>query len=193
MRLPFSLTTSSVRCIPTYNSGGATLTLQYILGAKPDRSGARVAGLLLACTFLIAGCYTGPGPDHFVAILDELVVPADWQVVQTVTRGPGEERECDPSFSTQCPTAIRWFTLSDGLVQGYAQAKEVVANAGFAIGEEAPEPCSDAVSRGNFCGFWASRGPDTLMVTVFHALSETEAQGGDQSAPAVGVSAYRRP
>lgn len=150
-----------------------------------------LVGLALACVFFVASCYTGPGPDHFVSILDELDVPPDWQFVQTVTRGPDEEPQCDPGLSTQCPTAIRWFSVSGGPVVAYAQALDVVSKAGFDVTDESPRSCSDEISTGNFCGFWATRGPETLMVSVFHELGKTEAEGGDQNAPAVEVSAYR--
>jgi hypothetical protein len=45
---------------------------------------------------VVAGCYTGPGIDHFASVLDELVLPATWEVATTEVAGPDEEETCDP-------------------------------------------------------------------------------------------------
>ena len=133
----------------------------------------------------MAGCYTGPDADHFVAIVEELDVPADWQLAKSVVRGPDEDDPCDPFFTITCPGAVRSFLVDGDPADAYAQAKEVVTAAGFVITEEFREDCSGAS-----CSFFSSRAGDQLSVWVYHSGAAANL-GDDLRGPAVLISAHR--
>lgn len=118
-----------------------------------------IVGLALAAVLALAGCYTAPTADHFAAIVDELRVPAGWQSVETVVHGPDEDEPCDPFFTITCPGAMRSFLVDGDPADAYAQAKEVVTAAGFAITEEFREDCTGA-SGESACNFFSSRDGD---------------------------------
>lgn len=126
-----------------------------------------IVGFALASALVLAGCYGGPGPEHYFAIVEELDVPADWQVVKTVVRGPNEDDPCDPFFTITCPGASRSFLVHGAAAGAYAQAKDVVIAAGFAISKEFTPDCGP--SGGKACNFFSSRDGDQLTVSVFHA------------------------
>lgn len=118
---------------------------------------------------LVVACYTGPGADHFVAVLDELRVPAGWQADKTVVRGPDEQERCDPFLSNECPAAIRSFVVAADIDEALVQAKDVVAEAGFAITDESTR-CSPS-SNSPACSLFANRGDDRIAVAVFSSPS----------------------
>lgn len=121
---------------------------------------------------LLGGCYTGPGADHFEAVLDELSIPQGWSLAKSETRGPDEEDTCDPFESSGCPTAIRIYLVDGDANAAYAQAMDFVAAAGFDIEERATGGCSTGPSSGLPCYLFAHRGEDDLYVTVFVSASE---------------------
>jgi hypothetical protein len=61
---------------------------------------------VLASVLLLRGCYSGPGVDHYLGILDTLEIPADWELVATERRGPGEDFACDPLTNSTCPVLL---------------------------------------------------------------------------------------
>lgn len=63
-------------------------------------------GLALASALVLAGCYLGPGPEHYVAIVKELDVPAGWQLAKSNVFGPDEDEPCEPFTSLTCPGAV---------------------------------------------------------------------------------------
>jgi len=95
-----------------------------------------IVGVIFPSALTFAACYAGPGPEHFVAIVDELDVPAGWDVAETVVRGPDEDDSCDTAFSSSCPGAIRSFVVEGDAAAAYAQATDVVTAAGFTVTEE---------------------------------------------------------
>jgi hypothetical protein len=131
-----------------------------------------ILGPVLASALTLAGCYTGPSADHFVAIVDELEAPAGWQVAQTVVRGPDQSEFCNPGVSTECPAAIRTYLVEGDIDAAFAQAKEAITGAGFAVTDEATSGCSSGSSNGPPCGFFAHRGDDQLYVGVYASPGE---------------------
>jgi len=149
-----------------------------------------IVGLVLASTLLLAGCYTGPNADHFVAVVDELDVPAGWQVAETVVRGPDQAERCNPGLSNDCPAAIRTYLVEADVAGAHSQAKDVVTAAGFSIMDEATSGCSSGSSTGPPCGFFADRGSDQLYVGVFHSPSEAGLENEVPGVVAVVVRAF---
>jgi hypothetical protein len=146
-----------------------------------------LVGLILACGVLLGGCYGGPDADHFVAIVDELAVPAGWRVLETVVRGPEEDGSCDPMFSNECPAAIRSFVVDADTSQAFDEAKDVVGAAGFAITDEGTAGCATGSSTGPPCGFFAERAGDLIYVGIYHSPVEAglEPQVGEGAAVVV--------
>lgn len=146
-----------------------------------------VVGLVLASTLLLAGCYTGPDASHFLAVVDELDVPAGWQAAETVVRGPDQEERCDPFLSNECPAAIRSFVVAGDIDEAFAQAKDVVTAAGFSITDESTR-CSGS-SNSPACSFFANRGDDLIVVAVFSSPSAAGLEVDVPDAAAVVVHA----
>lgn len=126
-----------------------------------------IVGLALVSTLLLAGCYTGPGADHFETVLDEISVPEGWSLAKSETRGPGEEETCDPFISTGCPAAIRTYLTDGDTEAARAKAIEVVSVAGFDIEDGAAPGCSGGSTTVPACAVFAHRAGDDLTVVVY--------------------------
>jgi hypothetical protein len=133
---------------------------------------------------LLGGCYTGPGADHFEAILDELSIPEDWSLAKTVTMGPGEQVTCEPFVSDACPTAIRTYLTAGHTEAAHAQAIDVITGAGFDIEDRAARDCSGGSSTVPACSLFAHRGDDYLTVVIYVS---PEAAGLDNETPGVAT------
>jgi len=154
-----------------------------------------IVGVIFPSALTFAACYAGPGPEHFVAIVDELDVPAGWDVAETVVRGPDEDDSCDTAFSSSCPGAIRSFVVEGDAAAAYAQATDVVTAAGFTVTEELiPEEllpdCRGALSR-SACSFRASREGDQIFVSVHHSAADVGLPDGVPGVAAVVMTASR--
>jgi 8-oxo-dGTP pyrophosphatase MutT (NUDIX family) len=124
-----------------------------------------IVGLVLASLVVLAGCYTGPGVDHYVGVLDTLDVPADWEVVATQRRGPGEEFDCDPLMNSTCPGADRWYALGGDVTAALEAARELVEAAGFIV-DEVIYPACDGPPSGSACTLYASKNADKISASI---------------------------
>ncbi|MGK2850211.1 MAG: hypothetical protein ACSLFN_04780 [Candidatus Limnocylindrales bacterium] len=149
-----------------------------------------IVGLAIVSALVLAGCYVGPGPEHYVAIVEELDVPAGWQLAKSNVFGPDEDDPCEPFTSLTCPGAGRFFVVDGDAANAYAQAKAVVVAPGFAITEEFRVDCTGG-SSGSACSFFASRDGDQLTVSVFHSGADV-GLGEDVVAGAVVVITAHR-
>jgi hypothetical protein len=155
-----------------------------------DQSTFRFLVLLLAGALFIAGCYTGPGADHYLAILEELSVPAGWEAAETSVRGPGEADSCDPKFTTACPVARRVYLVDADRLAARQQAEKVVTAAGFAFEDpERDSDCSSGSAGGRACDFFARRGSDRIAVRVFDSSADAGLDAGQPGLAAVIVTA----
>ena len=123
-----------------------------------------VVGLVLALA-VFAGCYGGPGVDHYVGVLDTLHIPADWELVATERRGPGEEFQCEPLFTSTCPGAARWYALSGDLTDALEAGRETVEASGFRV-DDVHYPACDAPPSGSACTLYASREDDRISLSI---------------------------
>jgi hypothetical protein len=115
---------------------------------------------------VVAGCYLGPGPDHYAAILDELAVPAGWQLLETRLRGPGQEEGCDPMLAADCPSATRWFLVGVEPAPALDAATSVIERARFQVARTLFPAC-DGAPTGPACGLESRRASDVLWVKVY--------------------------
>lgn len=133
---------------------------------------------------LLGACYTGPGADHFEAVLDELPIPKDWSLAKSETRGPDEEETCDPFESSGCPAAIRIYLTKEDTEAASALALDMVGGAGFDIEDGAARGCSGGSSTVSACSLFAHRGDDDLIVVVYVS---PRAAGLDDDTPGVAT------
>jgi hypothetical protein len=120
---------------------------------------------VLASILLLGGCYSGPGADHYVGILDTLDIPAGWEVVATQRRGPGEDFTCDPLMTSSCPGADRWYALSGDVTAALQAARQVVEAAGFTV-DDVLYPACDAPPSAPACTHFASRDADRISMSI---------------------------
>jgi hypothetical protein len=115
---------------------------------------------------VVMACYTGPDVDHYVGLVDTFDVPADWELVATQRRGPGEDFSCDPLLTSSCPGADRWYAL-DGDVMGALQAaRHVVEAADFTV-DEVLYPACDGPPSAPACTLFASRDADRVGFSIY--------------------------
>ncbi len=128
--------------------------------------------------FLVAGCYTGPGVDHYTAILDELHAPAPWQVLQTRVHGPGDDAavKCSPITDGGCPSVARVFLVDGDAKTALADAEDAVQSAGFTMGEVLGPRC-DGAPGSPLCSFRASRGDDKVFGYIWRNPTEAGIAG----------------
>ncbi len=132
--------------------------------------------LAMVMSILVAGCYAGPEPAHFAAVLDELSVPAGWQLVYTTIREPGGERECDPSVQPDCASVTRFFLVDGEPVDAFPGAKQMLVDAGFEVEEEVAPAC-DLRPKGIACWLRAFLEGDRVTVFLFTPGFEAEGLG----------------
>lgn len=120
--------------------------------------------MLLLLAWSVGGCYTGPGVDHFAAVLDELAPPADWKLVDTRRLGPDEPEAC-PVTSTECPAVTYGYLAGTDPAAAVAAAKAMVTGAGFSVVEELGPAC-DGQPPVPACSFISVRGADAVRVSV---------------------------
>lgn len=124
-----------------------------------------IGALMIASLLAFAGCYSGPGVDHYVGILDSLDMPADWELLATERRGPGEEFQCEPFFTSTCPGAARWYALSGDATAALQAARGMVEASGFTV-DDVNYPACDGPPSGSLCTLYASRDGDRIGMSI---------------------------
>lgn len=150
----------------------------------------RMAGPLLAAAVLFAGCYTGPGVDHYAAILDELAVPGGWNLVRTEVRAPDAEISCDPFFGGSCPSVTRFYLAEGEPLALYEAAQGAVTAAGFRIDRELIASC-DGSPTGPSCSFESMRDQDQIRISIFRSAGDAGLDNVPASAAAIVLTAER--
>lgn len=182
---------------PRSTAGGLTfrlriLNLQRRLGALRDAWNKRGTGMvrlvIATIALLVTACYSGPAPSHFVAVADELMIPAQWHLAKSIVRGPNEQERCEPFEAIDCPGAIRSYLVNEPADAAYLQAKQLVTSAGFAVTREFTPGCTGSRPA---CGFEATRGSDQLLVTVYHSAGDV-GLSAEPSVAAVVITAQRK-
>ncbi len=149
----------------------------------------RRALALLAAGLLVAACYTGPVASHFVEVADELPIPADWQLMQSVTHGPDQADGCDPLIGLFCPAAIRVFLVDRDATAVYAQASDMARSAGFELSTD-QRPCPSSTRPDVACELWTRRGGDALVVFVYRTPAVAGLDDAPRGTTAVKLTVY---
>jgi hypothetical protein len=153
------------------------------IGRVARRSGSLITLALIAVALSVGACYTGPGIDHFAAVLNELAVPADWELVRTETRGSDGDFVCDPIVVSNCPAVTRTYVVDADPRAALNQAEGFVEAAGFELAQELIPDCEGTPS-GPACSVFSSRNNDRVLVSVFRSTSDA----GIKDAPIEGTT-----
>jgi hypothetical protein len=139
------------------------------------------AAAFLVGAVLVQACYTGPNTDHFESVLDELALPADWQQVKTERHGPGEASDCDPAFTSLCPSVRRCYPGRGDASTALDQVRQAMTEAGFGR-QDVKLPNCDGVPQANVCSVFAERGDERLAASVYLSARAAglEGQAGEQ-------------
>lgn len=131
-----------------------------------------VAALLLVGA-LVAGCYTGPAPSHYVTVLDELHVPAGWRVLATKIHGPDADAaiHCSPITDGECPSVLRYYAVSGDPNAVLTSGKDMLAAAGFQLDRELGSTCAP-VSGSSYCAFESARAHDHVLLAIYGSADQ---------------------
>lgn len=150
----------------------------------------RTVVLSAAMAILAMACYGGPGVDHYVGIVDAFDVPADWQLVATQRRGPGEDFSCEPFLTSTCPGADRWYGLDGDVSAALQSARQVVEASGFTV-EEVRYPDCDAPMSGEACGLVVRRDADRAYFSIYRPGQAIGLDNPPESAVVIRITAQR--
>lgn len=131
--------------------------------------------MAFAVAALVFGCGGGPDAAHYEAVLDELEVPAAWELVHTQMRAPGTEDDCSTLFPS-CPSVARFYLVDGEPIDAYPVAKQVVLDAGFELDEEIGPDCN-LPPGGAACVFYAVRGKDFIRVSILNPGDDLDGLG----------------
>jgi hypothetical protein len=127
----------------------------------------RTLVVALAITALMARCANGPGASHYGAVLDELTIPAGWELADTVVSEPGGKVPCETILGS-CPAVLRYYLVSGQPAGAFSEIKEMVTDAGFELTEVLEPGCPGLRANDRLaCYLIAIRGPDLLNIHVY--------------------------
>src|SRR5678815_2612861 len=89
---------------------------------------------------LVGGCSNGPSASHYAAVLDELIIPAGWELADTVVSELGGKVPCENIFGS-CPAVFRYYLVSGRSAAAFLEIKEMVTDAGFELTEVLEPGC----------------------------------------------------
>lgn len=115
----------------------------------------------------MGSCAGGPSASHYAAVLDELSIPAGWELARTVVSEPGGTVPCETILGS-CPAALRYYLVSGQPAGGFSEIKQMVIDAGFELAEVLEPGCPGL--RGDdrlACYLIAVRGADLLHIHVY--------------------------
>jgi hypothetical protein len=119
----------------------------------------------------IAGC-GGPDASHYQAVLDELAVPAGWELAHEAVKAPGGSDPC-ASLLPECPSVTRYYLVPGSPVDAYPGAKRMVTDAGFKIDLDTGPAC-DAPPGSSACALAGARDDDLIRVSIYKPGSDIQ-------------------
>jgi len=118
----------------------------------------------------------GPAPEHYVAVLDELSVPADWELVCLTVNAPGgPDVSADPGVPRKltdcaigdCPAVGRYYLVDGPPVDTYPVAKQLLLDAGFDLDRDSGADC-DLPPSSAACVLGGHKEGDRVQVCIFN-------------------------
>jgi hypothetical protein len=135
-------------------------------------------------------CYTGPDANHFAAVLDDLLVPAEWHLTKTEIRAPDGGVRCDPVVVPSCPAVTKIYLVVAEPLAAFLVAERMVSDAGFIVERELIPTC-DGPPTGPSCSFESKRDADRVRVTVYQSTHDAGLDNAPAGRIAVLVTAER--
>jgi hypothetical protein len=130
--------------------------------------------LALAFALLVVGCGR-PSVDYYRSILDELPIPAGWDLATETVRAPGTATTC-ATILPGCPAVARYF-LSDGLpTDVFPVARQLITEAGFSIYLESTTGCKSP-PESPACFVFGTRGDDELSINLYNPGNDPDSVG----------------
>lgn len=129
--------------------------------------------LALAAAVVFSSCVGGRDLSHYVALIDELSVPANWELVRETISEPGGENGCS-RLNPGCPSITRVYLADEKPVAVFPIAQEILTSADLEI-EQAIAPTCDAPPSGAACFVVGGRDSDSVRISIFNPGAE---QGG---------------
>jgi hypothetical protein len=138
----------------------------------------------LVASAILVGCYTGPSATHYVAVLDELQVPAGWQSLATKVHGPDADAaiHCSPITDAECPSALRYFAVTGDADDIRSAGIKTAAAAGFQPDRQLGQECRP-ISGGPYCAVEMARRSEHLLLAIYGSADEA----GIPGTPAKGL------
>jgi hypothetical protein len=126
--------------------------------------------LLVALVILLAvgACAV---PDHYVSVLEGLSIPSAWAFAETRVTGSGGNQDC-AFFLPKCPHVSNYYYVDGVPSHAYAEAKDMLARAGFNLDEEFHPDCDGG--GGGACTAVSSKGSDDIQVVAFEPGDRTD-------------------
>lgn len=124
------------------------------------------AWFIAAAAFVVvAGC-SGPTASHYQAVLDEMNVPAGWELARETVKTPDGPNAC-ASLLPGCPSVTRYYLVAGTPAAAYPAAKQLITEGGFTVDQEF-DPACDAPPSAAACAIRASRGDEGLLVSLYN-------------------------
>ena len=131
--------------------------------------------LFIAVVALIVAACSGPSATHYEAVLDELSIPATWELVHSSVTTPDTDNGCSTLMGS-CPRVARYFLVDGQPLDALADAKKILIAAGFEVQDEFGPQC-DLPPGSAACVLVVVRGADLLQLSLFKPGVDTEGLG----------------
>jgi hypothetical protein len=152
----------------------------------------RLYSLLVCVTItalVVGGC--APSVEPYVQALDALSWPAGWELARSSSAGAGGDVDCSVVANLNCPSATRYYLVREDAPDAYAQIKDALTKAGFAVDQERTPECQSAET-GALCGLRAKRDDVAIDLNISPAGRDVDNLGlADPERPMVRVIARK--
>lgn len=116
---------------------------------------------------LLMACASGPPASHYVDLLDELRIPAGWELAHTTVWEPFGEFDCN-ALVDHCPAVDRYYLVGGLPADAYPGVRQMTIEAGMEIEQEHDPGCPGL--RGNdrlACYLITVRGSDLVYLRLY--------------------------
>jgi hypothetical protein len=131
----------------------------------------------IAIALSVLGC-GGRDVAPYLATLDGLGLPSDWQVLRTEVRSQGGQDGCVEVIDGHCPSVTRYYAASGPLPAILQAVNDRAAASGFADISVVDPACEAATSSVEAACFLAATKNDmAVLVTVYRPGSDVDGLG----------------
>lgn len=135
----------------------------------------RVVTAIAIAALLVLGC-GGRDPAPYVATLDGLSLPSNWEIAETTIQSQGGQDGCIEALNARCPTVVRYFVVSGELADVLSEAEDAVSAAGFES-IDVRHPACDSTLSGPRCAFDGGKEGMAIQVNVYPPGNDVDGLG----------------